>query len=87
MQSVGTVEPEVRTQRGRKADSQDSLTCAPRLLGFNDAGAYLGCSYWTVRSLVERGELPAVRIPGVRRTLIDRTDIDRLITTWKEPAK
>jgi len=63
-----------------------------RLLDLHGAAAYLGVSYWTVRDLVFAGELPSVKLPSprardgrrIRRTLIDREDLDRLIERWKE---
>ena len=52
---------------------------APRLLDVEGAAGYLGVSAWTVRDLVERGSLSRVALPGVRRLLFDRCDLDRLI--------
>jgi excisionase family DNA binding protein len=52
---------------------------APRLLDVEAAAGYLGVSAWTVRDLVERGTLSRVALPGVRRLLFDRCDLDRLI--------
>src|SRR4030095_4343150 len=52
---------------------------APRLLDVEAAADYLGVSVWTVRDLVERGSLSRVALPGVRRLLFDRCDLDRLI--------
>jgi excisionase family DNA binding protein len=43
------------------------------------AAGYLGISAWTVRDLVERGTLSRVALPGVRRLLFDRCDLDRLV--------
>jgi excisionase family DNA binding protein len=54
---------------------------APRLLDVEAAAGYLGVSAWTVRDLVERGTLSRVALPGVRRLLFDRCDLDRLIET------
>jgi excisionase family DNA binding protein len=51
----------------------------PRLLDVEAAADYLGVSVWTVRDLVERGSLSRVALPGVRRLLFDRCDLDRLI--------
>lgn len=47
---------------------------SPRLLSQQEAALYLGISYWTVRDLVFRRELPFVKIG--RRVLVDRTDLD-----------
>jgi len=49
----------------------------PRLLSQQEAATYLGISYWMLRDLVFRGELPSVRIR--RRVLIDRVDVDRYV--------
>ncbi len=51
----------------------------PRLLDVALAAKYLGVSPWTVRDLVQRGSLARVALPGVRRVLFDRCDLDRLI--------
>jgi len=51
----------------------------PRLLDVAAAAEYLGVSRWTVRDLVERGSLARVALPGVRRLLFDRCDLDMLI--------
>src|SRR3984893_6249384 len=63
-----------------------------RLMDLRTAAAYLGCSYWTLRDLVLKGYIPAVRIPSprardgraLRRTLIDSRDLELLIERWKE---
>jgi len=64
----------------------------PRLLRLQGAAAYLDVSYWTVRDLVARGDIPAVRLPSpgardgraLRRVLLDRRDLDRLIENNKD---
>jgi excisionase family DNA binding protein len=58
----------------------------PRLLDAEGAADYLGVSAWTVRDLVERGSLSRVALPGVRRLLFDRCDLDRLIETSRLAA-
>jgi excisionase family DNA binding protein len=58
----------------------------PRLLDVEAAADYLGVSAWTVRDLVERGTLSRVALPGVRRLLFDRCDLDRLIETSRLAA-
>jgi excisionase family DNA binding protein len=52
-------------------------TLTPRLLSQKEAATYLGISYWTLRDLLFRGELPTVRIR--RRVLIDRADLERYV--------
>lgn len=83
-QSCGLAETP-RQKRTSRA-TVPALCPPPRLLGLEDAGAYLGCTYWTARNLVEAGTIPAVRIPGLRRKLVDVRDLDRLIDQWKESA-
>ena len=59
----------------------------PRLLDVEGAAGYLGVSAWTVRDLVERGTLSRVALPGVRRLLFDRCDLDRLVETSRLTAQ
>lgn len=54
----------------------------PRLLSQREAATYLGVSYWTLRDMLFRGELPTVRIR--RRVLIDRADLDRYLGEAKK---
>lgn len=65
------------------------VTCPPRLLDLESAGAYLGVSPWTVRHLIAAGTLARVRIPlpnrgELRKVLLDRADLDRLVEAWKD---
>ncbi|MGD9853259.1 MAG: helix-turn-helix domain-containing protein [Nitrospirales bacterium] len=53
-----------------------------RLFSERDAAAYLGISYWTVRDLRFRGELPGIKIG--RRILIDKQDLDAYIARLKK---
>ena len=53
----------------------------PRLLSQQDAAGYLGVSYWTIRDLVFRRELPFVKIG--RRILVDRMDLDAYLDRSK----
>ena len=53
-----------------------------RLLDFNAAATYLSLSYWTIRDMTSRGEIPCVR--AGRRVLIDREDLDEWIERNKE---
>ncbi len=39
---------------------------APRLLTLKQGAAYIGCSYWTLRDLVQNGTVPPVRVPSGR---------------------
>lgn len=53
----------------------------PRLLSQHEAAAYLGISYWTLRDLTFRGEVPHVKIG--RRILVDRLDLDAYLDRVK----
>ena len=55
-----------------------------RLLDLQAAEEYSGISAWTLRDLIASGDLPAVRPPRLRRVWIDKADLDRAITEWKE---
>jgi excisionase family DNA binding protein len=57
---------------------------APRLLSQKEAASYLGISYWTLRDLLFRNEIPYVRVK--RRLLVDRLDLDGYITRCKNPV-
>ena len=56
---------------------------APRLLSQKEAAHYLGISYWTLRDLLFRNEIPYVRVK--RRLLVDRLDLDGFIHRSKTP--
>ena len=56
-------------------------TLEPRLVSQQAAATYLGISYWTVRDLVFRREIPFVRIG--RRILVDRADLDAYLDRSK----
>jgi excisionase family DNA binding protein len=58
-------------------------TLPPRLLGARDGGAYLGVSAWTLRQLIKKRRLRPVVLPGTKRLLVDRADLDELIEGLK----
>src|SRR5438445_1699610 len=60
---------------------------APRLLDVEASAGYLGVSAWTIRDLVERGTLSRVALPGVRRLLFDRCELDHLVETSRLTAQ
>ncbi len=71
-----------RTEREEaQKPAQDPLSCV-RLLDLQAAAHYLSLSYWTIRDMVSRGEIPHVR--AGRRVLIDVRDLDRWIDRNKE---
>ncbi len=53
----------------------------PRLLSQRESATYLGISYWTLRDLTFRGEIPHVKIR--RRILVDRLDLDAYLERMK----
>lgn len=53
----------------------------PRLFSQREAATYLGISYWTLRDLTFRGEIPHVKIR--RRILVDRVDLDTYLDRMK----
>ena len=59
------------------------------LVSVGDAATLLSVSRWTIRRLIDKGDLALVRLPGasgngVRRLLVDRNDVLRLIERCKE---
>jgi hypothetical protein len=70
----------------------------PRLLNLHQAATYIGVSYWTMRDWLIAGYLPVVELPpmqpragqrprrALRRTLIDRGDLDAFISSRKRTA-
>jgi excisionase family DNA binding protein len=55
----------------------------PRALPIPDAAAYLGVSRRKVYRFMGQGVLCPVRLPGCRRTLLDRHDLDALVERSK----
>jgi excisionase family DNA binding protein len=77
--------------RTRLAHSVEApVTLSPRLLTVSRAAAYLGVGRRTIEKLIAAGTLPRVRVPmpteagELRKTLVDRDELDRLVTTWRE---
>jgi excisionase family DNA binding protein len=54
-----------------------------RLIGLNQAAAEFGLPYGTLYTLIKRGDLPSVQLPGVRRIYLDRRDLERALDVWK----
>ena len=52
---------------------------ASRLLGVHATATYLGITPRSVYRLVEEGFLTPVRLPGLRRTLFDRQNLDDFV--------
>lgn len=58
----------------------------PRGLSVPDAAEYSGLPTRAIWRLVASGGLPAVRVPGVRRVLVLRDDLDTLLTAYRTPG-
>jgi excisionase family DNA binding protein len=68
---------------------KDQMKGEQRLMGANDAGKYLGLSYWTLRELIWSGAIPSVQPLNnnggrLRKILVDKSDLDGLIERSKE---
>ena len=55
---------------------------AQRLLRLKPAAAYLSLSIWTLRAMIQRGELPAIQRENAP-WLVDVEDLNRWIETNK----
>jgi hypothetical protein len=95
-----TVSPQPVTTRLPEPDApgtRPETGLLPRLLGVREAAHYLGISEWSLREWVASGVVPQVRVPlpsttkrrgdTCRRVLIDRYDLDSLISGWKANGK
>jgi excisionase family DNA binding protein len=50
-----------------------------------EAAHYLSVSYWTVRSWIEAGRLPACRLPGEGKLVrVDVRDLDELVEQCRD---
>ncbi len=54
-----------------------------RLLSLDAAANYLDVTGMSIRRLIARGVLRYVRIPTLRRVMVDRQDLDALIESGK----
>ena len=62
------------------------LRPAARLIGLKQAEDEFGVPYGTLYTLIKRGDLPSVQLPGVRRLYLDRRDVERALEAWKVVA-
>jgi hypothetical protein len=56
----------------------------PRGLPIPAASSYSGLPIRRLWSFIASGVLPAIRVPGVRRVLLDRLDLDRLLEEHRQ---
>lgn len=74
---------------------KEVATSEKRLVNLNEAAAYLGLSFWTIRDYVLAGLIPMIQLPALRpregekprqalrRVLIDRRDLDAFVDSRK----
>jgi len=65
--------------RPRAAQTPVQIPEGARLLGVSQVATYLGLSTWTVRGMIETGQIPRVRVGDCRRVLVDKAVLDRMI--------
>lgn len=58
-----------------------------RLLSLQDTASRLGTTVRTIQRLIRSGALGVVRLPGVRRTLIDEADLAALVMSARREAR
>ena len=73
--------PDPQRSEGGKLRLPKASPVVPRLLSQREAATYLGISYWTLRDLTFRGEVPYVKIR--RRILVDRLDLAAYLDRMK----
>ena len=56
------------------------------LVSMTEAAQYLGVTPRTVQNLMARDILRAVKIPGLRRTFLERKDLEKLVESAKGNA-
>ncbi len=70
------------------AETRDfAAALLPRGLPMRAAAAYSGLPERTLWRLVAAGRLRPIRVPGCRRVLLDRADLDRLLESCKEAGQ
>jgi excisionase family DNA binding protein len=64
-------------------DGHFATTMLPRGLPILDAARYSGIPARRLWAYIAEGRLRAIRLPGVRRVLLDRSDLDALLEASK----
>jgi excisionase family DNA binding protein len=73
--------PDQKSPDGGRSRLSKASPVGPRLFSQREAATYLGISYWTLRDLTFRGDVPYVKIR--RRILVDRVDLDTYLDRMK----
>ena len=63
---------------------EQTSTIEPRLLTKEDAANYLSISPRLLDDLVRRGDIRAVRLPGIRRIAFDTQELGAMVDRWKD---
>ncbi len=66
---------------GTKRTIDEVAIVSQRLLTLPEAAHYLGCTLWSVRELIWKGQLPYTRFG--KRFQVDRRDLDELVDREK----
>jgi len=66
---------------GTNETANERTVIPHRLLTLPEAAHYLGCTIWSVRELIWRGQLPYTRFG--KRFQVDRQDLDELVDREK----
>ncbi len=53
-------------------------------MGLSEAAAYLGITDRSLYRFIAQGDLIPVRLPGLRRTLLDKADLEALVATARQ---
>ena len=72
----------VKTIIRKIKQSNQNKTVDVRLLDLRSASRHISVSYWTLRGMILRGDIPFIR--AGRKILIDAQDLDRWIEEHKE---
>jgi excisionase family DNA binding protein len=70
------------TKAQELSNGQRKQNTGIRLYSLKTGSAFLGISFWGLRALIERGEIPIVRMG--RRVLVDIEDLNSWISQHKE---
>jgi excisionase family DNA binding protein len=66
---------------GTNGTANEGILIPHRLLTLPEAAQYLGCTIWSVRELIWKGQLPYTRFG--KRFQVDRQDLDELVDREK----
>jgi hypothetical protein len=68
----------------KEKPKQEPNTKEARLLNLAGVGVYLGLKLDSVKKLNAAGRLPRVKLPGIRRVLVDRVALDAALEAWRD---